>query len=170
MFFDSTRKVIFLLLLIFISTSIDDGYCSDVKSVTQRPWRDEVIVKDAIVSYLTLREKFPKVSNDAEFYSRMVDLLLLFDKFNSQPALKTLVSLNSYYLGAHGTEVYYCLQVQKGDVLKPLLIEFLNSGMNECEQSLGKKSKYCRNNLRLEHFISSVLKGIEEKEVCIIEP
>lgn len=98
------------------------------------------LLKRAIVANFALFVQEQTRRSDkayAALSENVVRRLSLFDPLGTPEALGVLASLNGYYLGAPGEELYRCLALRKGKALEPYLEQYLHIGNPECSQELG---------------------------------
>lgn len=132
-------------------------------------WKSHELTRDAIVGYLEFRHEQPVVASNAEFYSEIVSTILLFDEWDSTESMATLVGLGSYYLGAHGGELFSCVVVRKGSAIRPILDSVRASHGNECANRLGSASPVCLGQQAYESQLEQMGQRIEGGERCEVE-
>ena len=128
------------------------------------------LIKAVIVNYLRAGTKQPALRKEQELEWSVFGLLPLFEGFNDQESLKTLVDLEAYYLGEAPGEVLDCLLVRKGESVIKLLSELKMNGSQRCREQLGSKSTACRSDDELRREVDILIKRIGAKEACDIEP
>jgi hypothetical protein len=99
------------------------------------------LLKQAIISdlaFFIVEQSSRPDKAYAEHSTDLIQRLSLFDRLDSPAALEEFASLDGYYLGAPGEELFDCLALRKGRALKPYLEQSLYSGNAECSQKLGQ--------------------------------
>jgi hypothetical protein len=91
----------------------------------------------AVVSDLVQEQSVPSAKAHRDPSDYVVHQLSLFDPLDSPEALEVFANLSGYYLGFRGGELYDCLSLRKGKLLKPYLEQSLNSTNVKCSQELG---------------------------------
>jgi hypothetical protein len=107
--------------------------------VTQR---DDELIKNAIVSALTVYARNPESERDPAFQHLRTSigrLVLLFDLRNGQRSLETLTSLASYGFGEPEYAIYQCVVVRKGKTIAPIIEQALSSRRDECVARFGER-------------------------------
>ena|SRR5882762_6300 len=132
-------------------------------------WNDAQLVKSAISGYLKLFNSSPELRSKDNPLWDIDSLVLILDARNDEATLKALVSLSSYNLGASGSEVYQCVLWRKGPKIVPLLQTTLASGMNECEESVGRGALVCRTKAENAGWLKDNIEAIKADRSCMIE-
>jgi hypothetical protein len=107
--------------------------------VTQR---DDELIKNAIVSALTVYAGNPQSDHDPalqDLRGSIGRLVLLFDLLNGQRSLENLTSLASYGLGEPEYAIYQCVVVRKGKTIAPIIEQALSSRRDECVARFGER-------------------------------
>lgn len=131
-------------------------------------WSAPEIVKKAIVSYLVARVDNKAVAAAPELSDDVMDLVLLFDAWDSSDALKTLASLSSYYAGESGGEIYSCIVIRKGHEILPYL-ELDMKGRGECASRFTDKQKLCVEEKWRVSRLRTLIDRINTGESCSVE-
>jgi len=132
-------------------------------------WESSEVTADAIVGYLAFRHQERVVAANAEFYAKIMSLVLLFDEWDSEKSMETLADLGSYYLGAHGGELLSCIIVRKGSLAQATLDAVRRSDRNDCAQRFGRSSPICVDEQAYRSALDELVDRIEAGERCTVD-
>ena len=140
-------------------------------------WKDDVLIKKAILSGISLRARYPRLTNDEvgdEHFSDVGEMLLLFDSMSSDRSIRTLASLAPYYLGSSTDEIYSCLVIRKGKTINKFLVDLKNSDSDECINTFKRAYKHdigkvCLSSDAYKEKLTTLIESINKNRSCTIE-
>jgi hypothetical protein len=143
-------------------------------------WKDDQLVKAALLSLISLETSDPRLISDPNFVehsSSVANLLLIFDSESSQASLSSLASLAPYYLGEAPSEIYSCLVLRKGQRIKKMLSRLKASPRNECIDKFGPpkastsglEAAACLSDAAYRSRLNSFFESIERNQSCTID-
>ena len=128
------------------------------------------LIKAVIVNYLRAGAKHPELRQEHELEWSVFKLLALFEGLNDRKSLKALGELEAFYLGEAPGEMLDCLVVRKGASITKILSDLKRTGSQDCRAQLGLKSTACRSDDELRRELDILIKRIDGKETCAVEP
>ena len=128
------------------------------------------LIKDVIVNYLRTSAKHPELRQDHELEWSVFELLALFEGLNDRESLRALGDLEAFYLGEAPGEMLDCLIVRKGPSIVKNLSDLKRTGSQDCRAQLGLNSGACRSDDEIRREVDILIKRIDIKETCALEP
>ena len=126
---------------------------------------------DALVALEPAR-RAAEASGDSDSATRIATaiqgLLMLLDGQDSEPALRRLLDLAYFNLGAASTESYNCIVVRKGAAIAPLIEREMTGTSNPCEAEFGSASQICRSRDATAAKLRFLVSQIESGEPCAL--
>lgn len=126
---------------------------------------------DALVALEPAR-RVAEASGDSDSATRIATatqgLLMLLDSQDSEPALRRLLDLAYFKLGAASTESYNCIVVRKGAAIAPLIEREISGTSSPCEAEFGSASQICRSRDATAANLRFLASQIESGESCAL--
>jgi hypothetical protein len=124
---------------------------------------------DALVALEPAR-RAAEASGDSDSATRIAtathELLMLLDSEDSERALRRLLDLAYFNLGAASTEVYNCIVVRKGSAVAPLIEREMTKTSSPCEAEFGSASQICRSRDATAAMLRFLVSQIDSGQSC----
>jgi len=159
---------VFGALLVISGCSIDGGGLS---RSCESPVSVADVACDALVALEPAR-RAAEASGDIDSATRIATatqgLLMLLDDQDSETAMRRLLELAYFNLGAASTESYNCIVVRKGAAIVSLIEHEMTRTSSPCEAEFGSASQICRSRDATSTKLRFLASQIESGESCAL--